>query len=84
LVDSAVGIGFGKLATAMKLSRKDLLLVLGIVVAIVVTLTTIAYSEQNAYLPGIEQPVKKTNLGQAAGELIRKSLHRALQPVGKR
>ena len=73
----------------MKLSRKDFLLVFGIIVAIVVAVTTIAYNEQNAYQPGIgtpaiDAPAKKTSMGQAAGELLKKSLRRAIQPVGKR
>ena len=67
----------------MKLSRKDILLVFGIIVAIVVALTTIAYREQNAYLPGIDAPAKETSLGPAMGELIKKSLHRTFQHVGK-
>jgi hypothetical protein len=61
----------------MKLSSKDILLVFGIIVAIVVTLTTIAYSsEQSSYVPKVEVPARKAELDQKAGDFLRKSLKR--------
>jgi hypothetical protein len=63
----------------MKLSGKDILLVFGIIIAIVVTLTTIAYSEQSSYLPKVEAPVKKAGLSQTAGEVLKKSLQRVFE-----
>jgi hypothetical protein len=58
----------------MKLSGKDILLVFGIIVAIIVTLTTMAYSEQSAVLPKVEAPLKKASLENAAGEFLRRAL----------
>ena len=60
----------------MKPSIKDLLLVFGILVAIVVTLTTIAYSEQSASAPKIETPLKKTSLEKTATDMLRRTLDR--------
>lgn len=65
----------------MKLSGKDLLLVFGIIVAIVVTLTTIAYSEQNAYLPKVEVPAKRTTADKTAGEFLKKALDRVSEQI---
>ncbi len=58
----------------MRFSGKDILLVFGIIVAIIVTLTTIAYSEQSAVLPRVEAPLKKASLQNMAGEFLRKAL----------
>ena len=60
----------------MKLSIKDLLLVFGILVAIVVTLTTIAYGEQSASVPKVETPLKKAALEKTAIDILRKTLDR--------
>ena len=69
----------------MKLSSKDILLVFGIIVAIVVTLTTIAYSEQNAFVPRLEAPAGgKTTFNKSAGELLKKSLQHVHQYVRNR
>jgi hypothetical protein len=82
LDDSFIGTGFGKLFARMKLSSKDILLVFGIIVAIVVTLTTIAYSEQNAFIPRIETPAAgRTTLNQNAGDLLKKTLQRVVEQV---
>jgi hypothetical protein len=58
----------------MKFSGKDILLVFGIIVAIIVTLTTIAYSEQSAALPKLEAPVKKASIESAAAGFLRRTL----------
>ncbi len=63
----------------MKLSSKDILLVFGIIIAIVVTLTTIAYSEQNAYVPRLEAPVEKTGVDKTAMDVLKRSLQRVGQ-----
>lgn len=68
----------------MKLSSKDILLVFGIIVAIVVTLTTIAYSEQNAFVPQMEAPVRKTSIDKSAGDLMKKALQRVAESLGSR
>ena len=80
LVDSSVGIGFGTLKIEfMKFSGKDILLVFGIIVAIIVTLTTMAYSEQSASLPKMETPVKKASLQGAAVSILKKTLEQVRQ-----
>ena len=77
MVDSVVGIGFGTLKTEfMKLSGKDILLVFGIIVAIIVTLTTIAYSEQSASLPKVEAPLKKASIEKTAAGFLKRTLDR--------
>jgi len=68
----------------MKLSSKDILLVFGVIVAIVVTLTTIAVSgEQSTYLPKVEAPARKTGLDQKAGEFVKKSFQRVSVHYGR-
>jgi hypothetical protein len=61
----------------MRLSGKDILLVFGIIVAIIVTLTTIAYSEQSAVLPKVESPLKKAAIENAAVGFLKRTLEQA-------
>jgi cytochrome bd-type quinol oxidase subunit 1 len=60
----------------MRPSFKDLLLVFGILVAIVVTLTTLAYGDQSASLPKVEHPLKKAAVEKSATDILRKTLDR--------
>lgn len=46
----------------MKLSAKDLLILLGIVVAVIITLTTLVYSDQTAFKKAELPSAKKTSL----------------------
>ena len=62
----------------MKLSSKDILLVFGIIVAIVVTITTIAYGDQGtASLPKVESPLKKASIQKTAVDFLKSTLDRA-------
>ena len=61
----------------MKLSGKDILLVFGIIVAIIVTLTTMAYSEQSAVLPKVESPLKKATIESVAAGFLKKTVEQA-------
>ena len=63
----------------MKLSGKDILLVFGIIVAIIVTLTTMAYSEQSAVLPKVETPLKKATIESAAVGFRKRTLEQVRQ-----
>lgn len=55
----------------MKLSNKDLLILLGIVVAVIITLTTWVYTDHTA--AKAELPAtKKTSLNQITADMLRK------------
>jgi hypothetical protein len=50
---------------SMKLTNKDILLLLGVIVAVIITLTTIVYSERTSSTSTVHQEVKpseKTSL----------------------
>jgi hypothetical protein len=61
----------------MKLSAKDLLILLGIVVAVIITLTTLVFSDQTAFKKAELPPVKKTSLQQLPVDAFHKFLKKA-------
>jgi hypothetical protein len=64
------GTGFGKFdVKSMRLSNKDILLLLGIVVAVIVTLTTVVYHREASAAQKIPAP-KKTSLNSTAHKLV--------------
>jgi hypothetical protein len=62
----------------MRLSSKDILLMFGIIVAIVVTITTIAYGEQGAaHLPRVDSPMKRASIQKTAVDFFKSALDRS-------
>jgi hypothetical protein len=74
LADLPAGTGFGKFENhkSMRLSNRNILLVIGIVVAVVVTLTTLVYQEKvSAEKRDVPVPIeKKTSLDNTAKRVI--------------
>jgi len=61
----------------MKLSQKDLLIFLGIVVAVIIGLTTLVFSDGKLAREAELPEVRKTSLNQVATDLLKKVTHRA-------
>jgi hypothetical protein len=85
LVDFKAGTRFGTFDyRLMKLSNKDLLILLGIVVAVIITLTTLVYTEQAAGNKAEVSPPKRTSLNQITTDLLIKTIDKvkptAVQP----
>jgi hypothetical protein len=72
MADFISGTGFGKFEKnkSMRLSNRDILLVIGIVVALVITLTTLVYRDQLSAVKRELNAPKKTSMTSLAHKLI--------------
>lgn len=77
MADFPTGTGFGKFIslTSMRLSNRDILLVIGIVVAAIITLTALVYRDQQAAAKKEMLVPKKTSMASMA--------HRLIEIIGK-
>jgi hypothetical protein len=68
-----VGTGFGNWkSNKMKLSSRDIVLLIGIAVAVVVTLTTLVYKDRQKTVHRTETVApKKTSAGKVAAEVLK-------------
>jgi hypothetical protein len=60
----------------MKLSNKDLLILLGIAVAVIITLTTLVFTDQAAVKKAELPATEKTAVSQMAKQLIGRAIRR--------
>jgi hypothetical protein len=72
MADFPTGTGFGKFISlkSMRLSNRDILLAIGIVVAAIITLTALVYRDQQAAAKKEIQVPKKTSMATIADRLI--------------